>query len=143
MANDNQQIAIETSKKFQVPVDQLFDAWNNTEKLKEWWHPFNKNLSEVKNELKEGGTVKYDFEGEPQCHVSGEYKEVIENKRLVYTWNWDLEHDEMSNGDYTLTIDFIPEEDGSRLQVKQEGFTDENAREPHKRGWDRGIFYLK
>jgi hypothetical protein len=49
----------------------------------------------------------------------------------------------MKNGEYTLTVDFISGENGSRLQIKQEGFIDENATEPHKKGWDRGLESLK
>ncbi|HTE27172.1 SRPBCC family protein [Flavitalea sp.] len=143
MVNNDNPIVVETTKEFRVPVEQLYEAWNSEEKLKEWWHPFNKNLSRVVNDLKPGGTVEYEFDGDKKFHISGEYQEVVENKRLVYSWSWDLEHNEMKNGDYTLTIDFIPGEGKSRLNVKQEGFIDEKSTDIHKQGWDRGLEALR
>jgi uncharacterized protein YndB with AHSA1/START domain len=143
MANNNDPIVVETTKEFRVPVEQLYQAWNSAEKLKEWWHPFSKNLSRVVNDLKPGGTVEYGFEGDQKCQITGKYDEVVENKRLVYSWNWDIEHDEMKNGDYNLTIDFIPGEGKSRLNIKQEGFIDEKATNIHRQGWDRGLEALR
>ncbi|RYY22077.1 MAG: hypothetical protein EOO04_16665, partial [Chitinophagaceae bacterium] len=143
MAENNSPVVIETTKEFKVPVDKLYAAWNDAEQLKQWWHPFNKNLTDIKNDLKPGGVVQYDFDGEQKCHVRGEYKEVLEKKKLVYTWNWDLEHDDMKNGDYTLTIEFEDFNGGSRIKVKQEGFEEETATAPHKQGWERGLESLR
>ncbi|MBC7960629.1 MAG: SRPBCC domain-containing protein [Vallitaleaceae bacterium] len=143
MANNENPIVVETTKEYNVPVEKLYEAWNKEEQLKEWWHPFNKNISRVINELKPGGELTYEFEGDAKCQITGQYQEVVENKRLVYSWNWDLEHDEMKNGDYNLTIDFIPGQGSSRLNVRQEGFLEENATDIHKKGWDRGLEALR
>lgn len=143
MAEIVKQIEIETSKAFKVPVERLYQAWINDENLKAWWHPFNKNLREVVNDLRKDGIIEYRFDGEQKCNVTGRYKEVEENKRLVYSWDWDLEHDDMQSGEFTLTIDFIAEGEGSRLNIKQEGFIDDDAAEPHKKGWDRGLESLR
>ncbi len=143
MAENNNPVSIETTKAFKVPVEKLYAAWIEGDQLKKWWHPFGKNLTNVKNELKNGGAIRYEFDGDQKCQVTGEYNEVVENKKLVYSWNWDLEHDDMKNGDYTLTIGFESAGDGSRLNIKQEGFEEEIATAPHKQGWERGLEALR
>ncbi|MET0299422.1 MAG: SRPBCC family protein [Flavitalea sp.] len=134
---------VDVSEEFNVPVETLYKAWTDEAALRAWWHPFQKDLSAIKNELKSGGLVEYEFGGDRRCVVRGKYNEVSENRRLVYSWNWDIDHDEMGSGEYVLTIDFLPNGDGSKLVVHQEGFTDEPATLPHKQGWKRGLGELK
>lgn len=133
---------VEMSKNFPVSVERLFEAWNEPEQLKQWWHPLNNHLENVKNDLKEGGTIEYEFENH-KLHISGNYKQVSKNEKLVYSWNWELEDEHLKNGEYILSIDFIPEQNGSRLQIRQEGFSDETATKPHKEGWDQGLASLE
>src|SRR5918993_774096 len=140
MENKNAGV-VEMSKNFPVPVERLFEAWNEPEQLKQWWHPLNNHLENVKNELREGGAIEYEFQ-DHRLHIKGNYKEVNRNQKLVYSWNWELDDDNMKNASYTLSIDFIPEENGSRLQIRQEGFPDERATHPHKEGWDQGLASL-
>jgi uncharacterized protein YndB with AHSA1/START domain len=133
---------VEMSKNFPVPVERLFEAWNEPEQLKQWWHPLNNHLESVKNELKEGGTIEYEFENH-KLHIRGNYKEVSKNEKLVYSWNWELADEQVKNAEYILSVDFIPEENGSRLQIRQEGFENEVATKPHKDGWEQGLTSLE
>lgn len=134
---------VDVSEEFDVPVQTLYAAWTDEAALRAWWHPFQKDLSAIKNELKSGGLVEYEFAGDRKCVVRGRYNEVIENRRLVYSWDWDIDHDEMGSGEYVLTVDFLANGNGSKLVVHQEGFTDEPAILPHKQGWKRGLSELK
>lgn len=133
---------VEMSRNFTVPVERLFEAWNEPEQLKQWWHPLNNHLETVKNDLKEGGVIDYEFQ-DHKLHITGNYQKVSRNEKLVYSWNWELADDQIKNAEYTLSIDFIAEEKGSRLQIRQEGFKDQQATQPHKEGWNQGLESLE
>lgn len=132
---------IELDQDFSVPVEELFTAWTEADHLKEWWHPMDDSVEDVKNELQEGGVVEYHFAGK-KFDVKGNYKEVKPNEKLVYTWDWEFEEN-LKNESFVLTITFESTENGSKLHVKQEAFTDEQAAAPHEDAWKKGLQDLK
>jgi uncharacterized protein YndB with AHSA1/START domain len=139
-------IQLETEKSFAVPVERLYTAWTSEEDLKQWWHPMENRLSALTNELEEGGKVAYRFEtggGEEAFSIDGVYKEVVPGKRLVYTWNWHLPADTVHDTEFLLTITFEEAEGGSRLHVRQDQFTSEEAVKPHREGWETALESLR
>lgn len=133
---------VSLAKEFPVSPEQLFQAWTSPEDLKQWWHPMGNQLTEVTNELKEGGTVRYVFKAGDQdesIEITGKYETVEENRQLVYSWIWHLPHQPVGNGDYKLTIGFEPNGAGSRLSVLQENFGTEEAVNPHREGWETAL----
>jgi uncharacterized protein YndB with AHSA1/START domain len=139
-------IRLYVQKDFSVSRDRLFDAWTKEEELKKWWHPMGNQLERVVNELKDGGQVRYEFtnsEGGHPVTVEGVYKEVQNKEKLVYTWNWSLTDDTIRNAEFLLHIEFLEQEQGSRLQVAQENFSDEESMQPHREGWDKALQELK
>jgi uncharacterized protein YndB with AHSA1/START domain len=132
---------IEFSQDFSVPVDVLYEAWTTSEHLKQWWHPMGDSLSNVENDLSEGGTVSYEFE-KKEFRVSGNYKQVQPSEKLVYTWNWEFFND-LPNEAYTLTITFESTGNGSILHVLQEGLPGEDKSLPHQDAWKTALESLK
>lgn len=138
----NKALKVEAGKSFSVGIDQLYDAWTNPEQLKQWWKPMGSTLKEVTNDLKEGGTVRYIFDSD-KLVISGQYLEVKEKEKLIYTWNWELPDDAVRNADYKLTINFTSKGNGSEINVLQENFQNEETMLPHKEGWDKGLSDLE
>jgi uncharacterized protein YndB with AHSA1/START domain len=139
-------IRLYVQKDFGVTRDRLFDAWTKEEELKKWWHPMGNQLEKVVNEIKEGGKVQYEFtspEGGRLITIEGEYKEVKGKERLVYTWNWNLADDAIQNAAFLLTVELLEQGEGSRLQVTQENFTDDESMQPHREGWEKGLEELR
>lgn len=139
-------IRLEVSQEFNVPPEKLFDAWTREDQLKEWWHPLGNRLETVVNELKNGGTIRYEFSNAEAGHpfiIEGKYKEVQGREKLVYTWNWKTEEESIGNAEYLLNVRFQPQGNGSRLEVTQENFSDEEAVQPHKEGWEKALQDLK
>ena len=139
-------IRLYVQKDFRVNRDRLFEAWTKEEELKLWWHPMGNHLTRVVNELKEGGQVRYEFihpDGGHLITIEGAYKEVKGNEKLVYTWNWNLADDAVRNAAFLLTVEFVEQGEGSRLQVTQENFTNEESMLPHREGWEKGLEELK
>jgi uncharacterized protein YndB with AHSA1/START domain len=139
---ENKNYTVEVSKDFSVSKDNLYDAWTKPELLKEWWKPMNNKLTEVTNDISEGGTVRYEFENNGLV-ISGEYIEVKEKERLVYTWNWNFPQDEVKNASYKLTVQFKVKDDSSTLQITQDNFHNEEGTLPHKQGWDKALEELE
>ncbi|QRR00706.1 SRPBCC family protein [Dyadobacter sandarakinus] len=128
---------IEIERQFDVDVETLFQAWTEAEHLKKWWHPMGDSLTEVKNDLKEGGVVAY-YAGDQGLEISGTYSEVVPNEKLVYSWVWNMS-DEGSESGYTLTVQFSSEGEGSKLHVTQDGFSGPELVKPHEEGWQKGL----
>jgi glutathione S-transferase len=65
--------------------------------------------------------------------VTGEFKELRPNERLVYTWGW-LEGP--GRGQETLvTVTLTPKDGGTDLTLEQSGFATEQSRDAHAHGW--------
>jgi uncharacterized protein YndB with AHSA1/START domain len=99
-------------------------------------------LQQVHNDLKEGGTVKYVFNDETIV-ISGKYEQVQPNKKLVYSWDWQLKEDALRNASYKLTVEFKGVESKSSLHILQENFENEEVMQPHREGWDQGLADLQ
>ena len=132
---------IEFSQEFSVSAETLFEAWTTPDQLKSWWHPTGDSLSEVKNELRDGGAIVYEFE-KKEFRVTGKYQEVKLNEKLVYSWEWDFTND-LPEEKYILTIRFENNASGSILHVKQEGLPGEEAALPHQDAWKAELENLK
>jgi uncharacterized protein YndB with AHSA1/START domain len=137
MKADQKTNVIETEYSFDVDVETLFKAWTEADQLKKWWRPMENSLVDVVNDLKTGGAVEYHF-GESGLQITGEYKEVIPNEKLVYTWVWNMD-DQGSESGYVLNIGFSAEGEGSKLHIVQEGFSGPEHLAPHEEGWKKGL----
>lgn len=133
----------QTSKQFNKGVQELYDAWINGDKLKQWWHPANNKLVHVENEVKEGGTIKYEFEtkeGNKSFVITGEYKEVQPASRLVYTWDWEIQGKDKSKANHIeLTVEFSGDDNSSKVQITQKDLDANEAVHPHQKGWDEEL----
>lgn len=133
--------SVKVEKEFSVPVEALFDAWTAPEQLKQWWKPMGHQLVDVTNDLREGGRVEYRFETgtENSLTVNGEYLEVKPAEKLVYTWNWQVNQPGLHHSEYKLTLNFSSSQHGSKIEVSQENFKDQESVLPHQEGWERSL----
>ena len=140
MSNKNNP-KVQVNKNIPVSKAELYKAWTEPEQLKQWWKPMNKQLVNVENDLRVGGSVVYKFED--NLKISGEYKEVAEEQRLVYSWNWELPEESMHRGEYLLTVEFDGNGNTSSIMITQENFENEHAIKPHESGWADALEGLK
>ena len=69
-------------------------------------------------EARPGGTFRIDIRGDGW--ISGQFVEVIENRRLVFTWGWEGGDDApypVPPGSSTVEVDLAPEGSGTRLRL--------------------------
>jgi uncharacterized protein YndB with AHSA1/START domain len=67
---------------------------------------------------------------------AGVYKEVVPNRRLMFTWTWPNSTPERES---MVTIAFKAVAGGTELDLRHEQFFDEGARDGHKRGWGEAL----
>lgn len=139
----NNQQKITASKTFEVPVEALYTAWTDGSQLKQWWKPSGLSLSDVQNELSEGGKIAYRFEGaEGQgLTIDGTYQEVAPQERLVYTWNWQFP-DEKLNSSYKLEVVFKSSGNGSSIEISQQDEEQQESVKPKASAWDEELNHL-
>jgi uncharacterized protein YndB with AHSA1/START domain len=84
-------------------------------------------------DLRVGGrySIVFRTENGEEHHVSGVYREVVPDEKLVFTWSWRSTPERES----LVTILIKPETDGSLLTLQHEKFFDEKARDDHRKGW--------
>lgn len=133
----------EAKKQFEASVSDLYDAWVNPEKLKQWWHPAENKLVNVENDVTQGGNIKYEFEtndGSKAFVITGTYKEVKPEEKLVYTWNWQMpENDAVKDNHFELTVEFSGVDNGSTIRVSQTNTDDTETIHPHQKGWEENL----
>lgn len=74
---------------FDASVERVFDAWTDPEKMMKWFAPNGCTVSFKKLEAKPGGVFHSCISNSNygDCWCIGEYKEVIPNKKLVFSMN--------------------------------------------------------
>ncbi len=65
----------------------------------------------------------------------GEYREVLPNYRLSYTWGWDSQDSGVPPGSSLVEIDLEEKNTGTMLKLTHSGLP-EPAVAPHAQGWD-------
>jgi uncharacterized protein YndB with AHSA1/START domain len=64
-------------------------------------------------------------------HVTGVYREIVPDEKLVFTWAWISTPERES----LVTVSIKPDGDGSIMTLLHEQFFDEAARDNHNKGW--------
>jgi uncharacterized protein YndB with AHSA1/START domain len=112
---------------------KVFSAWIDPEKVKRWMGPGEVKALQVESDPRTGGRYRWLMQapdGE-QHDVSGVYREVVPNQKLVFTWAWKSTPERES----LVTVEIKPDGEGSMLTLTHEQFADDEARDRHQQGW--------
>ncbi len=80
-----------------------------------------------------GGLYRVDVNGRNVAR--GEYVEIVPNRRIIFTWGWEDEGNQVPPGSSTVEITLIPDGDGTILRLVHRDLPEE-ARAPHVHGWE-------
>ncbi len=129
-------------RRLKAPPAQVFEAWTRPEKMMRWWgvtpHP-NKPVAET--DVRVGGRFRVQFWGESGEHhsVSGIYREIEPDRRLVFSWAWQSTPQRESQ----VTVDLKSDGSGTLLTLIHEQFFSEKARDDHRCGWNGALDTLE
>ena len=122
-------------KRLKAQPAQVFSAWTDPEKIIHWFGPHETEAGSVhaKTDVRTGGSYRVSFKTEDgEYHeVGGTYREVVPDRRLVFTWAWHSTPERES----LVTVQVKPDGAGTLLTFHHEQFFDETARDNHERGW--------
>src|SRR2546422_7968118 len=117
-----------------VPPEKVYRAWTDPAALRIWWNQAASPGWLAELDVRVGGryrVVMRDPEG-VYHDVRGVYREVVPNRKLVFTWNL---HDAPAERESVVTVILTSVPNGTELHFRQEPIFDARARD----GW-RGAF---
>jgi uncharacterized protein YndB with AHSA1/START domain len=120
-------------RRFNAPPEKVFAAWTDPEKVKRWMGPAAVEVLSAENDARNGGRYRWLMQSPDgtQHDVSGVYREVVPNEKLVFTWAWKSTPERES----LITITFKRDGAGTMMTFLHEQFFDEEARDRHNGGW--------
>lgn len=123
------------SRRLKAPAAKVYAAWTDPAQLMHWFGPAQTVTSTVRAQMdvKVGGAFRVDFDTDDGEHhqVGGVYREVVPDRKLVFTWAWHSTPERES----LVTVTLKTEGDVTLLILHHEQLFDEAARAGHTRGW--------
>jgi uncharacterized protein YndB with AHSA1/START domain len=88
--DDTAHDSVVIERSFDAPVHLIWQMWTEPEHFKVWYGPGGATVPVAKMDVRVGGTRLVCMEmdtpnGQMQMWFTGEYREIVRNKRLVYT----------------------------------------------------------
>ena len=134
-------LSLSLSRSFNSPPEKVWRAWTDPQALTRWFGPDEGKVSLVETDVRVGGGFHVVFstlDGE-QHDVSGVYREVQPNRKLVFTWAWKSTPERES----LVTLTFQPSGAGTEFSMLHEQFFDVAARDRHEYGWTGSLAKLE
>lgn len=131
---------------FSSSAERLFLAWTQPEEIVQWFGPEGLNLLSAKLDLRVNGQWEFiypEVEG-VQDIMTGRYLDIIQDARLVFTWQHVRKRSAASRSspESLVTVQFEQLDQGSRLRLRHERVSREDARLGVSRGWSGSFVRL-
>ena len=119
-------------RRFKATPAQVFKAWTEPAQLAQWMGGPEITSVDAKADVRVG--VGYQIrmtKADDEHNVSGVYREVVPNEKLVFTWAWRT----MPERESLVTVHLKADGDHTIMTFTHEQFFDEAARDRHEHGW--------
>lgn len=129
------EIMLVINKRINAPVDRVYAAWTDPAIMKQWFAPGEvMTVPAAQADPRVGGGYMihmHDPETGSDHIVSGEYEEVIPNRKLVFSWQWKDGVDRTQ-----VIVEFRSEGDNETLlTLTHRGFSRQQFADKHNEGW--------
>ena len=135
MAQVKEKPSLTIVRSFKCAPEKVWRALTQPEALKQWMAPTDEfTIPVAESDVRVGGRyhiVMRSPDGE-EHDVSGAYREVVPNRKLVYTWAWKSTPERES----LVTMELRAAGGSTELTLRHEQFFDEEARDKHQQGWN-------
>jgi uncharacterized protein YndB with AHSA1/START domain len=116
-------------RRVSVPPEKVFTYFTDAEKWTAW------QGTEAEIELVPGGVWRVNVTGDG--FASGRVVEVVENKRVVFTWGWE-QGPPVAPGSTTVAIELLPDRDGTLIRLTHSDLPPDQI-EIHRSGWEHYV----
>ena len=127
-----QDLTLTVTRTIATPPERVFDAWLDPKMLKRFMQPGpGMTTPKASADPKVGG--RFDLvmkHGDDEMPHGGVYKEIDRPHRLVFSWE-----SPFAIEGSTVTLDFEPEDGGTRVTLTHTRFVSEESRDNHLGGW--------
>ena len=134
------------NRHYPVAPEKVYRAWTDPQAIRQWWGPGGQDpVSVAELDVRVGGRFRIVFGGpDGKAHeVQGVYREVVPNRKLVFTWTWPRTTPERES---LVSIVFREvrrdERVATELDFRHEQLFDEAVRDGHRRGWTESLVKL-
>jgi uncharacterized protein YndB with AHSA1/START domain len=124
------------TRTFDAPASLLFALWSKPEHMKHWMGPANYTCPEAEIDFRVGGAYRAMILSPEHGEnwFSGVYREIEQDRRIVFTFAWD---NGPSAGVETLVTLTFEEHGGKTVQTfHQRPFLNAERRDSHVHGWN-------
>ena len=126
---------------FDAPREIVFKAWTNAESVARWFGPHDFTAPHCEIDFRVGGRYRICMlspEGE-EFWVEGEYQDIVEPERIVFTWNREYPNGEVwSRTVATVTFE-AHRQDQTAFTLVQRLFETVPYRDEHGFGWGQSL----
>jgi uncharacterized protein YndB with AHSA1/START domain len=131
---NNERPSLTIVRRIKASPARVYAAWTRPELMARWWGPDAGPVLSAQADPRVGGRFRVVFQTldglTHECR--GEYREVIPERKLVFTWEWAGTPEQRS----LVTVDLRPVPGGAELIFTHARFDDESIRDDHRRGWN-------
>ena len=77
-------------RRLNAPPQKVYAAWTDPKKILKWFGPDSGPVKDAAADVRAGGhyAITFSTEDGEEHHVSGVYREVVPEQKLVFTWAW-------------------------------------------------------
>lgn len=131
------------TRRYPVAPEKVWRAWTDPQAISKWFGPGkDEPVSLAQLDVRVGGLFRIVFGGaDGKAHECvGVYREVVPNRKLVFTWTWPNSTPERES---LVTLSLRPDGGGTELHFLHERFVDDKVRDDHWRGWSGALDKLE
>jgi uncharacterized protein YndB with AHSA1/START domain len=124
-------------RRINAPPAKVYQAWTDPQKMMRWYAPADAETLRAEADTRVGGRFRVlmrTADGE-EHDVSGVYREVVPDEKLVFTWAWRSKPEWES----LVTVALKRDGEGTILTLIHEQLPDEAGRDGHRNGWTGAI----
>jgi len=144
---------LKITRVFDVPRSLVWKAWTDMEHAKHWAGPEGFETRALEHDVRPGGKWRgclHRIEPERGCGPSagrdlwqsGQYLEVVEPERLVFTFRWENRSD-IPTPETVITILFEEHEGKTTMHFHQSLLANAENRDGHSFGWNSSFDRLE
>jgi uncharacterized protein YndB with AHSA1/START domain len=134
---------LEIQKTLQASVEKVYRAWTEPDQMSKWFGCAKVGSVEVSQDLRPGGAYRIDAKSSDDeiVTVSGNFIEIIPNRKLVYSWNNTSKEYPASNT--LVTVLFIDNGDTTEIKLTHSKFDRPIIVQGHTMGWGAALEKLE